>query len=33
VDLNLVEAPLGGGTALDLQSDRHLQQVRMPDII
>jgi polynucleotide 5'-kinase involved in rRNA processing len=31
-DLNLVEAPLGGGTTLDIKGDKHLQHVRRPEI-
>jgi len=32
-DLNLVEAPFGGGTALDVKDDRHLKQVMAPEIL
>ena len=32
-DLNLVEAPLGGGTALDVRGDRHLTHVRGSEIL
>jgi polynucleotide 5'-hydroxyl-kinase GRC3/NOL9 len=32
-DLNLVEAPLGGGTTLDIKGDKHLQHVRRPEIL
>jgi polynucleotide 5'-hydroxyl-kinase GRC3/NOL9 len=31
--LNLFEAPLGGGAALDVKGDRRLEQVRRPDIL
>ena len=32
-DLNLVEAPIGGGTALDVKSDRPLMHVRMSEML
>jgi polynucleotide 5'-hydroxyl-kinase GRC3/NOL9 len=32
-DLNLVEAPLGGDTALDITGHRHLQDVGTPEIL
>jgi polynucleotide 5'-kinase involved in rRNA processing len=32
-ELNLVEAPIGGGVALDLESDGHLRHLRTPEIL
>jgi polynucleotide 5'-kinase involved in rRNA processing len=32
-ELNLVEAPIGGGAALDVKSDSHLRHLRTPEML